>query len=125
MTFTLTISHLTSFLSPCTKGEWEPFLSAFDTNVHWVIGDSDPEGQYPLGVYVLPLRLPTLRLQLNIFSPKQNVESWKEKIRAPLAKALATPLKMVVDEMDVIGLKAIVECSGYATQKNGKPYNNK
>jgi hypothetical protein len=32
---------------------------------------------------------------------------------------------MVVDEMDIIGLKAIVECSGYATQKNGKPYNNK
>jgi hypothetical protein len=40
-------------------------------------------------------------------------------------KALATPLKMVVDEMDIIGLKAVVECSGYATQKNGKPYNNK
>jgi uncharacterized protein len=60
-----------------------------------------------------------------IFSPEQNVESWKEKIRAPLVKALATPLKMVVDEVDIIGLKAIVECSGYATQKNGRPYNNK
>ena len=56
---------------------------------------------------------------------EQNVESWKEKIRAPLAKVLATPIKMVVDEVDIIDLKAIVECSGYATQKNGKPYNNK
>jgi uncharacterized protein len=32
---------------------------------------------------------------------------------------------MVVDEIEIVGLKAIVECSGYATQKNGKPYNNK
>ena len=32
---------------------------------------------------------------------------------------------MEIEEMDIIGLKAIVEASGYATQKNGKPYNNK
>jgi len=53
------------------------------------------------------------------------VESWKERIRAPLVKVLATPIKMVVDELDIVGLKAIVECSGFATLKNGKPYNNK
>ena len=57
--------------------------------------------------------------------PKKNVESWKEKIRAPLVKALATPIKMVVDEFEIVGMKAIVECSGYAIQKNGRPYNNK
>lgn len=59
------------------------------------------------------------------FSHKQNIESWKAKIRAPLVEALATPLIMVVDEIEIVSLKAIVECSGYATQKNGKPYNNK
>jgi hypothetical protein len=32
---------------------------------------------------------------------------------------------MVVDEVEIVGLKAIVESSGYAMQKNGKPYNNK
>ncbi|KAE9365825.1 hypothetical protein N431DRAFT_385746 [Stipitochalara longipes BDJ] len=105
MSFTLTPTHLFSFLDPCARGEWEPFLSALDPNVHWVIADPDPSGEYPLGVY--------------------NVDTWKEKIRAPLAKALATPIKMVADEIEIVGLKAIVECSGYATQKNGKPYNNK
>lgn len=38
---------------------------------------------------------------------------------------LATPLRVEIDEMDIVGLKAIVKCSGYATLKNGKPYNNK
>ena len=50
---------------------------------------------------------------------------WKRKIRVPSVKALAAPINMVVDAMDIIGLKAIVEYSGYATQKSGKPYNNK
>jgi len=31
---------------------------------------------------------------------------------------------MVVDEVDIIGLKAIVKCSGYVTQNDGKAYNN-
>jgi hypothetical protein len=32
---------------------------------------------------------------------------------------------MKVDEVDVIGNKAIVESHGSATQRNGKPYNNR
>ena len=32
---------------------------------------------------------------------------------------------MRIDELDVVGQKAILECSGFATQKNGKPYNNR
>lgn len=42
-----------------------------------------------------------------------------------MVKALATPLKMIVDEIDIVGLKAIVKCSEYAMQKNGRAYNNK
>jgi hypothetical protein len=38
---------------------------------------------------------------------------------------LATPIKIEIHEMELVGLKAMVEGSGYATQKNGKSYNNK
>jgi uncharacterized protein len=34
-------------------------------------------------------------------------------------------LKMRVDELDVVGNKAIMETSGFATQLNGKPYKNR
>ena len=29
---------------------------------------------------------------------------------------------MKTNELDIVGLKAIAECSGFATQKNGQPY---
>jgi len=32
---------------------------------------------------------------------------------------------MSVGSVDVVGLKAFVEASGRATQKNGRPYNNR
>lgn len=32
---------------------------------------------------------------------------------------------MVVDTVDVVGRKAVVEASGFGTQKNGRPYNNR
>jgi hypothetical protein len=32
---------------------------------------------------------------------------------------------MRIDELDIVGNKAIMESSGFATQKNGKPYNNR
>jgi hypothetical protein len=32
---------------------------------------------------------------------------------------------MKINELDIIGNKAIFESSGTATQKNGKPYNNR
>jgi hypothetical protein len=38
---------------------------------------------------------------------------------------LATPLRVEMDDMDIVGLKAIVKYSGYAILRNGKPYNNK
>ncbi|KAH8767844.1 hypothetical protein BGZ57DRAFT_766626, partial [Hyaloscypha finlandica] len=82
-----------------------PCLSALDPNAHWVTAGPPPNGAYPLGIY--------------------NMSPWKRKIRVPSVKALAAPINMVVDAMDIIGLKAIVEYSGYATQKSGKPYNNK
>jgi hypothetical protein len=32
---------------------------------------------------------------------------------------------MKIDSLDVVGQKAIIESTGSAMQKNGKPYNNK
>jgi hypothetical protein len=52
MLFTLASTHLTSLLGPCTEGEWDPFLSASDPEVHWVIGDPDLNSKYSMGVYV-------------------------------------------------------------------------
>jgi len=37
-----------------------------------------------------------------------------------LATFLVILIKMVVDEVDIIGLKAIVKCSGYVTQNDGR-----
>jgi hypothetical protein len=58
MPYTITPSHLTSFLSPWAQREWEPFLFALDPNVRWVITDPFPNGACPLGVYVHPLTSP-------------------------------------------------------------------
>jgi hypothetical protein len=125
-TFPPPTSHLTSFLSPCAQREWEPFLSALDPNAHWVIAGPPPNGAYPFGIYVSSLTSPKVPISpSHIENVEQNVSPWKRKIRVPSVKALAIPINMVVDEMDIIGLKAIVEFSGYATQKSGKPYNNK
>jgi len=75
---------------------------------------------------VSPLTSPKVAISpSHIENVEKNVSPWKQKLRVPSLKALAIPINMVVDEMDIIGLKAIVECSGYATQKSGKPYNNK
>lgn len=42
----------------------------------------------------------------------------------PFAAHLQGPVNMAVDELDVIGNKAIFEAHGWQTQKNGKPYKN-
>jgi hypothetical protein len=79
-----------------------------------------------LDKYVSPLTSPKVAISpSHIENVEQNVSPWKRKLRVPSVKPLAIPINMVVDEMDIIGLKAIVECRGYATQKSGKPYNNK
>jgi hypothetical protein len=43
----------------------------------------------------------------------------------PFLKALETPINVVVDEMDVIGSKSIVERNGYTMQNSGECYNSK
>lgn len=37
----------------------------------------------------------------------------------------SVPLVFIVNELDVVGNKAIIEITGEGKQKNGKPYNNK
>ena len=45
----------------------------------------------------------------------------------PLFTKLDADVGMIMkaNEIDVIGQKAIIEASGFAKQKNGKPYNNR
>ncbi|ORY59416.1 hypothetical protein BCR35DRAFT_254694, partial [Leucosporidium creatinivorum] len=82
-----------------------PFLEAIDPNVHWQIAGPERQLDSAQGIF--------------------NVAEWKELINKPLLARLdSNGLKMAVESVDVIGQRAIVECSGTATQKNGKPYNN-
>ena len=61
-----------------------------------------------------------------LLTRSQTVQTWKEKIGSPLrTKLVDGVIKMKIDELDIIGNKAIVESSGIATQKNGKSYNNR
>ncbi len=54
------------------------------------------------------------------------MQSWLEKVNRPLlARLEGGVLNMAIDTVDVVGSKAIVEASGSATQKSGKPYNNR
>ncbi|KAM0747327.1 hypothetical protein T439DRAFT_329069 [Meredithblackwellia eburnea MCA 4105] len=105
--FELTRDHVLSFLSPCEKGDWEPFGAALSPNVRWWIVDDEEDATTAAGVY--------------------NFITWTDKVRNPISARLdlSAPLNMKVDTLEIIGLKAIAECSGFAFQRNGRPYNNR
>jgi hypothetical protein len=48
-----------------------------------------------------------------------------EKVAIPNAAKLQNTLVMKFSAVDVIGQKAFVEAYSSATQKNGRPYNNR
>jgi ketosteroid isomerase-like protein len=48
-----------------------------------------------------------------------------EKVAIPNATKLQDTLVMKCSAVDVVGQKAFVEAYSSATQKNGKPYNNR
>ncbi|CZR61586.1 uncharacterized protein PAC_11483 [Phialocephala subalpina] len=50
---------------------------------------------------------------------------WTEKASIPNAVKLQDTLVIKFSATEVIGLKAFVEASASATQKNGRPYNNR
>ncbi|PVH76189.1 hypothetical protein DL98DRAFT_518194 [Cadophora sp. DSE1049] len=75
-----------------------------DPDVHWMVVEPKRDPVSLAGIY--------------------NVESWKNDLMKPFAEHLQGPVHMVVDELDVIGNKAIFEARGSQTQKNGKPYRN-
>lgn len=56
---------------------------------------------------------------------RQNLQEWLTKVGGPLGDKLVGERKFTLDELEVVGNKAILEISGSATQKNGKPYNNR
>ncbi|KUJ15121.1 uncharacterized protein LY89DRAFT_783330 [Mollisia scopiformis] len=105
MSFQLTPEYIYAFLGPAAQGEWTPFLDGLDPDVNWMIGDPTFNEQHRTGTY--------------------NVKTWREIVNKPLIARLASPLTMKIESLDIIGLKAIVEASGSATQKNGKQYNNR
>lgn len=57
---------------------------------------------------------------------EQNLEEWQATVAGPLfAKLVDAKQTMKVDEVEIVGNKVILESRGAATQKNGKPYNNR
>ncbi|CZR58263.1 uncharacterized protein PAC_08154 [Phialocephala subalpina] len=105
MPFQLTPAHIEAIVGPAAYGEWKPFLDALDPNVNWMIGDHVSNEKQRTGTY--------------------NVQTWLANVQKPLFQRLTGPVHMKIDHLDVVGSKAIFEASGFATQKNGKPYNNK
>lgn len=56
----------------------------------------------------------------------QNLQQWKDSVNADLKSHLKDGyLEMKLDSLDVIGLKAIAECSGFAVQNDGDLYQNR
>ncbi|KAK0103711.1 hypothetical protein ONS95_005718 [Cadophora gregata] len=104
MGFLLTTKYVKDILTPCAEGNWSPLLNALDPEVHWMVVDPERNPLSQAGVY--------------------NVESWKRDLMTPFLEHLQGPVHMVVDELDVIGNKAIFEARGWQTQKNGRPYRN-
>ncbi|KAL8280838.1 hypothetical protein RQP46_006842 [Phenoliferia psychrophenolica] len=82
-------------------------MAALDPEVDWWIASDTANPQTAAGRY--------------------NLASWLEKVNKPLIARLnlSVGLNMKVESLDVIGLKAIVECSGKAVQRSGRPYNNR
>lgn len=59
-------------------------------------------------------------------SPLKNFAQWKSKINIPVFSRLVDMHQdMEITALDVVGQKAILEARGKATQKNGRPYNNR
>jgi ketosteroid isomerase-like protein len=56
----------------------------------------------------------------------QNLQQWKDKVCDHLLTSIKDGYQeMKLNSLDVIGLKAIAECSGFAVQNDGEPYQNK
>ncbi|TRM63087.1 hypothetical protein BD626DRAFT_32873 [Schizophyllum amplum] len=85
-----------------------PFLAALDPALRWVIADADGEG------------IPGVKAE-GVF----NLAEWAIKVRDPLVARLAGPIGLHTVAVHIAGNVAIAETAGVATQKNGKPYNNK
>ena len=131
MPFTLTPEYLHTILDPMSKGDLAPFLGALDPEAQWTIVDPVYNPVTLTGTYVSlhhpPIYPRTISFSLSSLrlTPRKNLQTFQEKLGKPLFSRLTEPSSTIIDELDVIGLKAIVEASGFATQKNGKPCNNK
>ncbi|TVY12594.1 hypothetical protein LARI1_G009564 [Lachnellula arida] len=106
MAFTLTREHVLSIFKDTEKGNWDTLIEAIDPNVHWWISSDVKDPLSKSGIY--------------------NLQEWKDNINAGLKSHLKDGyLEMKLDSLDVIGLKAIAECSGFAVQNDGDLYQNR
>ncbi|TVY28577.1 hypothetical protein LHYA1_G001929 [Lachnellula hyalina] len=106
MAFTLTREHVLSIFKDTANGNWDTFIEAIDPNVHWWISSDVKDPLCKSGIY--------------------NLQQWEDSVNADLKSHLKDGyLEMKLDSLDVIGLKAIAECSGFAVQNDGDPYQNR
>ncbi|KAM3075974.1 hypothetical protein ACMFMG_006513 [Clarireedia jacksonii] len=105
MSSALTLDHIHSIMDPIEQWDWSKFIGAIDENVRWWIGADEHDPNTPTGIY--------------------NLQEWTEKVRNRLMPRLDGGLAMKSNTLDIIGQKAIIEATGTAIQKNGRPYNNR
>ncbi|PQE31935.1 hypothetical protein CJF32_00001536 [Rutstroemia sp. NJR-2017a WRK4] len=105
MSTTLTLDHIHAIMDPIDQGDWSKLYEAIDENVRWWIGADEYNPDAATGVY--------------------NLQEWTEKVRNRLLPRLDGGITMKSNTMDIIGQKVIIEASGTAKQKNGRPYNNR
>ncbi|PQE11314.1 hypothetical protein CJF31_00001133 [Rutstroemia sp. NJR-2017a BVV2] len=128
MSSTLTLDHIHAIMDPIDQGDWSKFYAAIDENVRWWIGADEYDPNVATGVYVRRSTITTAclsSLRSLLTRVYQNLQEWTEKVRNRLMPRLDGGVTMKSNTMDIIGQKAIIEASGTAKQKNGKPYNNR
>ncbi|KAJ7096607.1 hypothetical protein B0H15DRAFT_825725 [Mycena belliarum] len=101
----LTTADVSALLDLTKDGDWLPLMAAIDPNVKWTIVSDTKDTTRGTGIF--------------------NLASWQTEVALPLRANIEGQIKLKVTSIDVIGNKAIVEGQGEATQKNGKPYNNR
>lgn len=117
MPFQLTPAHIQAVLGPTAQENWTPFLEALDPNVNWMVNDPTYNELSKAGTYVILLLISSFYLHKRSLTLNQNLQTWRERIQVPVMGRLKTPVRMEIDTLEIFGLKAIVEASGFATQK--------
>jgi ketosteroid isomerase-like protein len=125
MAFTLTRERVLSIFDGTGKGDWTAFVESIDPNVRWWIASDVKDPLSKSGIYVRPFLFGGhlhFKADINL----QNLQQWIDEVNKDLRASIKDGYaEMKLNSLDIVGLKAIAECSGFAVQTDGEPYQNR